>query len=141
MQTTPQKRTMPWDDDPRLGRYIDDNALFMLDAVSRGHLSGKHASYHFFLASAQPLEWDHKMQIKFLLRIADEYGFELNKFSTMTYAFAEEYEESIFDEKIGKQKSFLFESNENLSEFNENFSSKSRIIVEKVDGVISVKNG
>ena len=47
----------------------------------------------------------------------------------------------VIDEKIGKQKSFIFESNENLSEFNENFSSKSRIIVEKVDGVISVKNG
>jgi hypothetical protein len=101
-QTTTKKWKMPWDDDPRLGRYIDDNALFMRDAVTRGHLSGKHASYHFFLASAQPLEWAHKTQIKFLLQIADEYGFELNNFKTERYAFAEEYEEPIFDEKTGK---------------------------------------
>ncbi len=101
-QTTTKKYKLPWDDDPRFGRYIDDNALFMLDAVSRGHLSGKHASYHFFLASAQPLEWDHKTQIKFLMRIADEYGFELKKFSTMTYAFAEEYEKDLIDPKTNK---------------------------------------
>src|SRR3989344_2560139 len=101
-QTTPKKWKMPWDDDPRLGRYVDDNALFMLDAVSRGRLSGKHASYHFFLASVQPLEWDHKTQIKFFLRIAEEYEFELKNFATMTYAFAEEYEEPMFDEKTEK---------------------------------------
>lgn len=101
-QTTTKKWKMPWDDDPRLGRYIDDNALFMLDAVSRGHLSGKHASYHFFLASVQPLEWDHKTQIKFLLRVADEYGFELKNFATMTYAFAEEYEKDLIDPKTNK---------------------------------------
>ena len=101
-QTSKKKWQMPWDDDPRLGRYIDDNALFMLDAVSRGHLSGKHASYHFFLASAQPLEWDHKTQIKFLLRITDEYGFELKNFATMTYAFAEEYEKDPIDPKTNQ---------------------------------------
>src|SRR3989344_2128209 len=101
-QMTTKKWKMPWDDDPRLGRYVDDNALFMLDAVSRGRLSGKHASHHFFLASVQPLEWDHKTQIKFLLQVADEYGFELNNFKTERYAFAEEYEEPIFDEKAGK---------------------------------------
>ena len=89
-QTTPKKWQMPWDDDPRLWRFVDDNALFLLDAVTRGHLSGKPASPHFFLASVQPLEWDHKTQIKFLLQVADEYGFELNNFKTERYAFAEE---------------------------------------------------
>src|SRR3989344_5191681 len=98
-QTTTQKRKLPWDDDPRLGRFIDDNALFMLDAISRGRLSGKHASYHFFLASVQPLEWDHKTQIKFLLRVAEECGFVLKNFATMTYAFAEEYEKNLIDPK------------------------------------------
>ena len=101
-QTTPKKWKMPWDDDPRLERYVDDNAFFMLDAISRGHLSGKHASYHFFLASVQPLEWDHKTQIKFLLRVAEEYEFELKNFATMTYAFAEEYEKNLIDPKTNK---------------------------------------
>ena len=101
-QTTIQKRKLPWDDDPRLGRYIDDNALFVLEDVVKGHLAGKNASNYFFIASWHPLEWDHKTLIKFLIRVAEEYGIGLKNFATMTYAFAEEYEGSTFDEKAGK---------------------------------------
>lgn len=101
-QTTPPKKELPWEDDPRLGHYIDDNALFVLDAISKGRFEGKSASYFLFVASCQPLEWDHKTLVKFLVRIAEEYGIELKNFETMTYAFAEEYEESVLDEKTGK---------------------------------------
>src|SRR3989338_2078972 len=101
-QTTTQKRKMPWDDDPRLGRYIDDNALFVLDSMARGHLVGKNASHFFFLASLHSLEWDHKTLIKFLIRIAEEYGIELKNFTTMTYAFSEEYEKDLFDPKTNQ---------------------------------------
>ncbi|MDO8537364.1 MAG: hypothetical protein Q7S21_00605 [archaeon] len=46
----------------------------------------------------------------------------------------------VFGEKIGKQKSFLFRTNENLSAFSQTFSSKSKIVVSKIDGIISIKN-
>ena len=101
-QTNLQKRKLPWDDDPRLGHYIDDNALFVLESVIKGHLTGKNASNYFFIASWHPLEWDIKILVKFLVRAAEEYSIELRGFTTVTYAFAEEYEEPIFDEKTGK---------------------------------------
>lgn len=101
-QTTIQKRKLPWDDDPRLGRYIDDNALFVLNSVAREHLSGKNASYYFFIASWHPLEWNIKTLVKFLIRVAEEYGFALKNFSTITHAFAEEYEKDLFDPKTNQ---------------------------------------
>ena len=87
----PTKTIPPWADDPRLGRYIDDNALFMLESVARGHLIGQNASNYFFIASWHPLEWDIKILVKFLVTAAEEYGIGLKNFSTMTYAFNEEY--------------------------------------------------
>ncbi len=101
-RTILQEKKLPWDDDPRLGHYIDDNALFVLESVTRGHLIGRNASNFFFIASYKPLEWDHKTLIKFLIRVVEEYGIELKNFATMTYAFAEEYEKPTFDEKTGK---------------------------------------
>ncbi len=101
-QTTIQKRKLPWDDDPRLGHYIDDNALFVLNSISRGHLVGRNASNFFFYAAFRPLEWDHRMLIKFLIRAAEEYGIELKNFATMTYAFSEEYEKDLFDPKTNQ---------------------------------------
>jgi hypothetical protein len=101
-QATTQKHKLPWDDDPRLGRFIDDNALFVLESVARGHLVGRSASNFFFYAAFQPLEWDHKTLVKFLIKTAEEYGIELKNFATMTYAFAEEYEKDLFDPKTNR---------------------------------------
>src|SRR3989338_4342386 len=98
-QTTPKKWKMPWEDDPRLGRYIDDNALFVLESVVRGRLVGKNASNYFFTASWHPLEWDIKTLVKFLVRAAEEYDIEVKNFATMTYAFVEEYEKDLFNPK------------------------------------------
>lgn len=102
MQTTPQKRKLPWDDDPRLGRFIDDKALFILESVARGHLVGRNASTFFFYAALQPLEWNHKTLVKFLIKTAEEYSIGLKNFATMTSAFAEEYEKELLDPKTNK---------------------------------------
>lgn len=101
-QITPQRKELPWYDDPRLGHYIDDDALFVLDSITRGHLSGKNASNFFFIASWHPIDWDIKMLVKFLIRVAEEYSLKLKNFSTMTYAFAEEYEKNLIDPKTNK---------------------------------------
>jgi hypothetical protein len=91
------RRKAPWDDDPRLGHYIDDNALYVLDSVARGHLSGRGASNYFYIASWHPLEWDIETLVRFLVKTAEEYDIVLKNFSTMTYAFEEEYEKDLFD--------------------------------------------
>ena len=97
-----QKKKLQWDDDPRIGHYIDDNALYVLNNISRGRFVASSTSYRFFFESCKPFEWKHKTMIKFLIRASEEYGIELKNFETMTYAFAEEYEQPIFDEKTGK---------------------------------------
>jgi len=99
---TSQKRKLTWIDDPRGWHYIDDDALFVLNSMARGHISGKNASYYFFIASWHPVDWDIKMLVKFMIKVADEYNLELKNFSTMTYAFAEEYEKNLIDPGTNK---------------------------------------
>src|SRR3989344_4201543 len=99
MSDTPKTKNFkppPWVDDPRLGRYIDDNALYVLDAISRGHLARSDNAFYFSMRT--PFEWTHRDMVEFLLRACSEYGIEPSGFSTEPGAIKEEYEVSILDE-------------------------------------------
>jgi len=90
-----KKKSLPWIDDPRKGVYIDDGALFVLHLIANGFLA-RIGSDNFALSMRTPIEWSHEEMLKFLIKVAEEYDFELSDFSTMTYAFTEDYEKDLF---------------------------------------------
>lgn len=93
-----KQRKLPWIDDPRKNVYIDDGALFVLHLIANGLLA-RIGSDNFALTMRTPIEWSHEEMLKFLIKVSEEYGFELSDFSTMTYAFTEDYEKDLFDPK------------------------------------------
>ena len=95
-------KKIPWADNPKSEYYIDDNALYILDSISRGHFSGQKASYRFFVASCQPIEWNQRALIEFLIKVSEEYGLKLKNIETMVCAFDEKYEAPIIDQNTGE---------------------------------------
>lgn len=95
-------KKIPWTDNPKSDFYIDDNAFYILDSISRGHFSGQKASYRFFVASCQPIEWNQRALIEFLIKASEEYGLKLKNIETMVCAFDEKYEAPIIDQNTGK---------------------------------------
>ena len=92
-----RKRT--WNNDPRKGFLIDDSALFVLNSISRGHFfhGGKDNWYSF--TARQPIEWNHRDMLNFLIQASDEYKIKLKNFSTLVFAFEDYYEKEITDKK------------------------------------------
>jgi len=76
------KLAQEWPDDPRIGHWIDDGALFVLMIVGREMLADA-GTDTFRLTTFCPVEWNHKDMLDFLIRVSEEYNFPLKNYSVM----------------------------------------------------------
>jgi len=91
----------PWIDDPRQGKYIDDNALYVFWCVINDFFTIKHddlssrLNINFIFLS--PPEWEHSILVQFLTQIAQEYKIEPSCPQIMMEIIRDIYEQPLWD--------------------------------------------